>query len=300
INFISDLKKMKEIKNSINILLAGLMSIFILAGCGSQPEESNAEANVVASTKIDHAISCTPNGLTVSDSLLYMKGGGIDFKTTLINTSKYDGPIPAGMVWIPGGEFSMGGINPVGMQDGGDQKMNDARPIHRVSVKGFFMDAAEVTNKEFAEFVKATGYITVAEQTPTKEEFPTARAEDLVAGSIVFTPMVAADLSNHLQWWKYLHGANWKHPMGPGSDLKGKDNYPVVHIAWEDAAAYAKWAGKRLPTEAEWEFAARGGKPGELYPWGNQLKPDAKWMANIYEGKFPQNDNASDGFAGIA
>ncbi len=291
---------MKKLANRINILLTILLYSFMLASCGSQPEETNVEANVVASTKVDNAISCTPNGLTVSDSLLFMQGGGRDFKTTIVNSSKYDGPVPAGMVWIPGGEFSMGGVNTVGMKDGGDQKMNDARPIHRVMINGFFMDEAEVTNKEFAEFVKATGYITVAEQTPTKEEFPTASPDQLVAGSIVFTPMVAADLRNHLQWWKYLHGANWKHPTGPGSDLKGKDNYPVVHIAWEDAAAYAKWAGKRLPTEAEWEFAARGGKPGELYPWGNKLNPDSKWMANTYNGKFPQDDKGADGFVGVA
>jgi formylglycine-generating enzyme required for sulfatase activity len=178
--------------------------------------------------------------------------------------------------------------------------MNDARPVHRVYVDGFFMDQTEVTNTSFADFVKATGYVTIAERKPTKEEFPGAPEANLVAGSVVFTPNNTTDLSDHYRWWSYVQGANWKHPAGPGSDLKGKENYPVVHVSWEDAAAYAKWAGKRLPTEAEWEFAARGGKAGELYTWGNQFKPDGKWMANIYQGNFPSHDEGIDGFAGIA
>jgi formylglycine-generating enzyme required for sulfatase activity len=116
----------------------------------------------------------------------------------------------------------------------------------------------------------------------------------------VFTPKATNDLSNSYNWWNYVHGANWRHPTGPGSDLTGKENYPVVHIAEEDAEAYAKWAGKRLPTEAEWEFAARGGKTGELYTWGNTFKLNDQWMANTYQGKFPQMDLGTDGFVGIA
>ena len=268
-------------------------------GCKSKTETEQAGTNI-ASAKVDGAVSCTSNGLTVADSTLYMHGGGAEFTATVISNQHPAGNAPEGMVWIPGGEFSMGGVNPVGMHDGGDQPMSDARPVHRVAVTGFFMDATEVTNKQFAAFVKATGYKTVAEIKPTKEEFPTAPEENLVAGSVVFTPSGTTDLSDHFQWWNYVPGADWKHPQGPNSDLTGKDDYPVVHIAWEDAAAYAKWAGKRLPTEAEWEIAARGGKPGDLYSWGNQFKPDGKWMANIYQGKFPQKDEGADGYMGLA
>jgi len=189
--------------------------------------------------------------LTVEDSTLYANGGGNDFKETLVNKNNYPGTPPDGMVWIPGGEFSMGGVNPVGMNEGGHEQMNDARPVHRVYVDGFYMDATEVTNAEFEKFVKATGYVTVAEKKPTHEEFPDAPLESLVAGSVVFTPPAEkVSLNNYLQWWSYIPGADWKHPLGPGSNINGKENYPVVQVAWEDAEAYAKWAGKRLPTEA--------------------------------------------------
>src|SRR5262249_15195373 len=150
-------------------------------------------------------------------------------------------------------------------------------------------------------FIKATGYVTIAERTPTKEEFPTAPPENLVAGSTVFTPTATpVPLDNYYQWWRYQKGANWRHPEGPDSDLKRKEKYPVIQVAYPDAVEFAKWAGKRLPSEAEWEFAARGGLSGKLYAWGNELKPGGKWMANIYQGKFPVEDEGADGFAGIA
>ncbi len=223
------------------------------------------------------------------------------FAPTVENTTRPPGPAPEGMVWIPGGEFSMGS------DEAGESLCSlggvtrDAQPIHRVFVDGFWMDATEVTNAQFEKFVKATGYRTIAEIAPTKEEFPTAPPENLVAGSTVFTPTpVPVPLQNMFQWWRYEKGANWQHPEGPDSNLKGRENYPVVHIAYPDAEAYAKWAGKRLPTEAEWEFAARGGLSGQLYVWGSQLQPGGKWVANIYEGQFPVTDTGADGFKGIA
>jgi formylglycine-generating enzyme required for sulfatase activity len=259
---------------------------------------TNASA---AGFKIKAAISCTKNGMIKEDSILYMHQGGESFKPTVINAvNTATGTSNADMAWIPGGTFSMGGVNPTGMTDGGMEAMDDARPVHRVFVDGFYMDKTEVTNAQFTKFVKATGYVTVAEQKPTAAEFPGARPEELIAGSVVFTPPNhKVQLNDLSQWWSYQKGGDWKHPLGPSSDLKGKENYPVVQVCWEDAAAYAKWAGKRLPTEAEWEFAARGGKAGDLYPWGNQLKQDGRWMANTFQGSFPDHDNAEDGETGL-
>jgi formylglycine-generating enzyme required for sulfatase activity len=223
------------------------------------------------------------------------------FLPTVPNPTPPPAVAPEGMVWIPGGEFSMGSDDPRGSICGGPDSMGDARPIHRVYVDGFWMDTTEVTNEQFQKFVKATRYVTIAERKPTKEEFPTAPPENLVAGSTVFTPTLqAVPLHDHFQWWRYQKDANWHHPEGPETDLGGREKYPVVHIACDDAVAYAKWAGKRLPTEAEFEFAARGGLPGKVYAWGDELRPGGKWMANTFQGQFPVKDAGEDGFAGIA
>jgi formylglycine-generating enzyme len=166
---------------------------------------------------------------------------------------------PPGMVWIPPGEFWMGSDAP---------EFHDARPWHRVAVDGFWIDQTEVTNEQFQAFVEATGFVTVAERVPTQEEFPTAPPENLFAGSVVFTPPAGAvPLDDHFRWWSYVRGANWRHPTGEGSSLEGKEKHPVVHIAYDDALAYCRWAGKRLPTEAEFEFAARGGLERKAFAW---------------------------------
>jgi formylglycine-generating enzyme required for sulfatase activity len=179
--------------------------------------------------------------------------------------------------------------------------MPDAVPAHLVSVDGFWMDDTPVTNAAFQRFVGATGYVTVAERPLDPKDFPGVPKELLVPGSAVFKPTSrAVPLNNPMQWWEYRPGANWMHPEGPGSDLRNRADHPVVHIAFEDAIAYAKWARKRLPTEAEFEFAARGGLDRNLYPWGNELMPGGKPVANVWQGPFPARDRGEDGYAGTS
>jgi formylglycine-generating enzyme required for sulfatase activity len=196
-----------------------------------------------------------------------------------------------GMVWIPGGTFWMGS------EDG----QPDELPAHQVTVDGFWMDKTEVTNEEFEKFVRATGYVTIAEQKPDAKDFPDAKPELLVPGSAVFSPPAEeAPLTDASGWWRYVPGANWRHPEGPQSSIEGREKHPVAHVAWHDAVAYAKWAGKRLPTEAEWEYASRGGLDRQRYVWGNEQTPNGKWQANIWQGRFPKENTAADGFKGTA
>ena len=205
------------------------------------------------------------------------------------------------MVFIPAGTFLMGGDN--------DQARPDEFPKHNVSVDGFWMDQHEVTNKEFEAFVKAANYITIEERKPDWEELkkqlpegtPKPSDEVLVPSSLVFSPpSQPVALTNAAQWWEWVAGASWKHPEGPGSTIKGKENQPVVHVAWDDAVAYAKWKGKRLPTEAEWEWAARGGKEGTIYPWGNENVDEGKPKANSWQGQFPNRNTVRDGYYSLA
>jgi formylglycine-generating enzyme required for sulfatase activity len=205
-----------------------------------------------------------------------------------VNIALAPEPAPEGMVWIPGGTFWMG-CDTCGMPD--------AAPAHLIAVDGFWMDKTPITNAQFEKFVKATGYKTVAERKPDPKDFHGAPAEKLVPGDPVFTPPSQdISLDDPYAWWRYVPGASWKNPEGPGSSIKGREDHPVVHIAWEDAMAYAKWAGKRLPTEAEFEFAARGGLDRKRYSWGDELKPGGKWMANIYQGGFPSKNTVEDGY----
>jgi formylglycine-generating enzyme required for sulfatase activity len=208
---------------------------------------------------------------------------------------------PPGMVWIPGGEFTMGADS--------DLAWPDEKPAHRVRVDGFWMDQAEVTNAQFRAFVEATGYLTTAEQAPSLDEImsqlppgtPPPLRENLVPGSLVFTPPAGrVRLDDFSQWWTWTKGASWRHPEGPGSTIEGRDDHPVVHVSWDDANAYARWAGKRLPTEAEWEFAARGGLDGKPYVWGDDRPTDTRTFANIWQGEFPHANTAGDGFTGTA
>ncbi len=205
---------------------------------------------------------------------------------------------PPGMVWIEGGEFTMGTDSELGWPD--------EKPAHRVRVDGFWMDATEVTNAQFRRFVDATGYVTTAEKAPDLEEImrqvppgtPPPRTEDLVPGSIVFTPTTGpVKLDDARQWWTWTPGACWRHPEGPASGLEGRDDHPVVQVSWHDAVAYATWAGKRLPTEAEWEFAARGGLDGKVNVWGDAAPgAEGRWQANIWQGDFPWRNSKEDGF----
>ncbi len=198
---------------------------------------------------------------------------------------------PGGAVWVPGGEFMMGS----------DEAQPDEGPAHRVVVEAFWMDRTEVTNAEFGRFVRETNYVTVAERQPDPKDFPGAPPENLVPGSIVFSPPPGdVSLDNCFQWWKYVPGADWRHPEGPDTSIAGREKHPVVQVSWEDAAAFAKWAGKRLPTEAEWEFAARGGLDRMPYCWGEDQRPGDRWLANIWQGRFPNENKLEDGYRGTA
>jgi formylglycine-generating enzyme len=249
-------------------------------------------------------ISCNDNGKqekvgSISDSTAHncmSVPQRFSSKDSITIASSGDSSV-AGMVLISGGAFDMGGDN--------EQASPDEYPKHKVTVDSFYMDVTEVTNAQFKKFVDATGYITTAERKPDWEELkktvppgtPKPSEEMLQAASLVFKQSSApVNLNDYTQWWSWVPGASWKHPEGPNSTISGKENYPVVQVSWDDAMAYCKWTGKRLPTEAEWEFAARGGLTNNIYPWGNEHVNVGTAKANSWEGKFPYLNEQKDGF----
>ncbi len=261
-------------------VIIGFAALFWLSAC---QQNSPAQSQLATDSAITSCHATLPSRLAAGTSAAKTASGKPADRT--------------GMVAIPAGTFPMGADN--------DKGRPDEYPSHTVCIDAFWMDATEVTNAQFAQFVKATGYVTTAERKPDWEELRkqlpagTPKPDDnlLVASSLVFSaPKQVASLDDYTQWWQWVAGADWRHPEGPGSSIEGKENYPVIQVSWDDAVAYANWAGKRLPTEAEWEWAARGGLRQAIYPWGNEPVDEGKPKANSWQGKFPTLNTKRDGF----
>ncbi len=278
---------MKKISIAATVIL-----IAFLFSCKNAADNKNAIAKSDTTSNQDSSKLCCESNIPSR------YGNAIKTSFDSINTSTEAGAGDhKGMVWIKGGEFMMGADN--------KQASADEYPKHKVIVSGFWMDATEVTNAQFAAFVNATGYITTAEKDVDWNELkkqtapgtPKPADSVLKAASLVFKPTTSeVDLQDFAQWWEWKRGADWKHPEGPKSNIKGKDNYPVVQVSWDDAMAYCKWAGKRLPTEAEWEYASRGGLENNIYSWGNEPVESGKPHCNSWQGKFPFKNDVRDGY----
>ena len=270
----------------MNSFITTLFFLSVLSGSCSQCNNA-----AVVSDDTDSALHCADN--------IPSRFAAVRSVDTINNTSTANAS-HEGMVWIEGGEFMMG--------SGDGEGRPDEYPQHKVKVSGFWIDATEVTNTQFKKFVDATGYVTTAEKIPEWEEIkkqlppgtPKPPDDVFVAASLVFVAQPAGTgLNDPSRWWEWRKGANWKQPQGPGSSIVGRENHPVVHISWDDAMAYCRWAGKRLPTEAEWEFAARGGLDN-AYPWGSEKIEMGKPKANTWQGNFPSKDTRWDGFGNTA
>ena len=274
-------------------VISNIIMIAIICGACNQPVKNTPTSQNQKNTDSDSSKMCCEGNIP---SRFGTKN--ISAKDTLqnnVNSSGNKTKDHKGMVFIAGGNFMMGADN--------KQASQDEYPKHKVTVSGFWMDETEVTNAQFAAFVKATGYVTTAEKDVNWDEIkkqvpagtPKPDPEALKAASLVFKPTKhRVDLNDFSVWWSWKQGANWKHPQGPQSNIKDKENYPVVHICWDDAVAYCSWAGKRLPTEAEYEFAARGGLQNKLYPWGDEPLSAAKPQCNYWQGDFPVTNDLKD------
>jgi sulfatase modifying factor 1 len=274
------------------VLTGTLLGVGLTGGASYHHYRARSDQGVSCENSMGAAMAYARSGRQGASEPVTTLAGSNTAWIPNINDSKPPRPAPEGMTWIPGGQFWMGTA---------DERMADARPWHRVYVDGYWMDKTEVTNEQFARFVQATEYVTVAERKPRAEDYPHAIPENLVAGSVVFSPPDhPVELDNQFRWWNYIPGANWRHPEGPGSNIRNRMNHPVVHIAYEDALAYCKWASKRLPTEAEFEFASRGGLDRKRYDWGDEFMPAGRHMANTFQGHFPDTNTGEDGYLATA
>ena len=291
-------------KTTVHQFLSAALLIYITASCNnvSGIEQANADSvkDTMRCVNPKSRASFFTKGATTADTASLQNGDGKIYSFAYDTAHWPAKPWPAGMVWIPAGEYMMGGD--------GDEARRDEFPKHKVKLDGFWMDATELTVGSFKKFIAATNYITTAEQKPDWEQLkkqappgtPKPPDDVLVPGSLVFhTTSTRVPLNNYAQWWDYIPGADWKHPMGPQSDVFGTtkfDAHPVSQVSWFDAEAYSQWAGKSLPTEAQWEFAARGGLINKPYTWGDEKPGPNNIKANTWQGAFPYAPDPQDGF----